>query len=212
MPALANVPGVARCVVTGTANGQACVNVFHVAKGTGGASPWTQVEIDKLATLIAAQFTTAFVPSIANHWSGDQVECVDLSSVLGLSGVATIAASGGGGSGTTMPQSAAACVTWKIPRHYRGGHPRTYVGPLATAAAESPVSLAATFVSNLRTRAIAFRNNINGDTTFGTLITLCTVHRTYQKQKLNEPQLSFPTSAEVDSRIDSQRRRLGPDR
>jgi len=197
-------------VITGNSNGQAIVNVLHVMKGALG-DPWNQTQINNLATLIELKWRTILMPRIAVSYSGDTVECTDLTNANGVVGVKALAGTGAG-SNTALPQSAAACITWKIARHYRGGHPRTYIGPLATTAIESPVSLASAYVASLQTDAGAFRLAVFNDTTVGTQLHLGTVHRTVGGATLSTPLFSEFTAESVDARIDSQRRRLGPDR
>jgi hypothetical protein len=211
MPALAPVVGVARVVVRGTANGQPIVNVFHVQNGSLPPIPYTAAGILALATAFGTTFAAQFATRLNQSYSGDEVTAQDLSSVTGRSAAValTLAASG---SGTTTPQSAAACITWKIDRHYRGGHPRTYIGPLPSAAFESPISLAPTYVTALQNAGTALRTFINTTPMDGTPQTLVCVHRQRDGVQLAVPDVSPITSCAVDSRIDSMRRRLGPDR
>lgn len=210
MPALQPVLGVARVSVQGTANGRQIVNVFHVRKGLGTAA-WGQTELDALAGVMNTQFATAFASSISNSYSGDSVECQDLSSLTGFFSQVASTTTGGAGS-TIAPASAASCVTWKIARHYRGGHPRTYIGPLAGGALETATSLTSAFVTALKTKATTFLTNINLSSPGGATVSLVTVHRTRDGDTLTPPEVSLIQGVEVDARIDSQRRRLGPDR
>jgi hypothetical protein len=208
VPALRPVPFVCRVSCRGTANGTAVVNVFH-AKFTGASM--SLADTTALANAFKGAYETHFVPRMSTGWSGDTVRCVDLTSPDGEE--ATVALGGTSvGSGTSIPASAACCITWKINRHYRGGHPRTYIGALPNTAIESPTSLAAAYVSAVSTAANAFRTAINGFTTGTHTFSLVAVHRYVNLAELETPITSAITSAVVDTRIDSQRRRLGPDR
>lgn len=208
MPALAQVPGVVRVSVRGTSQGQAIVNVFHV-KWSGGA--WDQASVTYAANLVKAAYETNFVPRLNGNYSGDNVRAVDLTATAGNE--ATVALGGSPGTVSTgVPQSAACCVTWRIQRHYRGGHPRTYLGPLGAAAIESPTSLAAAYVSTVTTSATTFLNSINAGTTGGNTMRLVAVHRQQNGAQLTVPLTSDVQSAVVDTRIDTMRRRLGRDR
>lgn len=151
------------------------------------------------------------MPLMNALYSGDSASATDLTSITGVMAIQPIVG-GGNHAGAFVPASAAACVTWRIPRHYRGGHPRTYIGPLGTQAIETPTSLAPAYLLLLQNAANAFLAAINGLTADGKLQILCSVHRQDQKQTLIPPQKSLITSAFCDARIDSQRRRLGKDR
>jgi hypothetical protein len=211
MPALLPVQGVARVVVRGTAQGQQCVNVFHFRNGAAGAPGFTQTGIQGLANKVATEYSALFRPLMNGNWSGDDVTATDLTSII--SPVASSVLTGTGGIvSATFPQSVAACITWLIPRHYRGGHPRTYIGPLGASSCESSVSFTSAFVASMTTAAQNFRANVFATPIDGQNMTLCTVHRTYNKGTLSPPVVSEITGAFVDSRIDTMRRRLGPDR
>lgn len=208
MPALANVPAVARVSVRGTASGQAIVNIFHL-KWTGGNIPAGSILY--MASLVETAYRTHLMPRLNGNYSGDTVRAVDLS--LSTGEEATVALSGTGGTTSSgVPQSAACCISWRINKHYRGGHPRTYLGPLFAAAIESPTSLAATYVAQVAAAAESFRTAINAGTTGGQTISLVAVHRYEGGVPLLVPQASPILAATVDTRIDTMRRRLGRDR
>src|SRR4029453_4305229 len=131
MAQLKPVQGVARIAVRGMANGRPIVNVFHMRKYTvpGGTSlPWTQSEMTTLAGFVNTQFKAKFESLLNTAYVGDTITAIDLTSQTGYEGSATNTTSGSG-AGAQVPQSACACITWKIARHYRGGHPRTSLGP-----------------------------------------------------------------------------------
>lgn len=211
MPALAPVTGVARVVCHGTANGNSVVNVFHINNGPGAGIAYTQTGINSLATSIAGLYRTRFMPLMNALYSGDEVTATDLSSPTGVVGTAVITTASGA-SGATIPASAACCVTWKILRHYRGGHPRTYIGPLGTAAFESPTSLASTFVTSMQSAASGFMSDVAALTIEARTQKLVCVHRQVDGVQLATPLVDTIIAAAIDSRIDSMRRRLGPDR
>jgi hypothetical protein len=213
VPALEPVPGVARVVVTGTSAGRTVANIFHFRRVAQMEESWSSTHLGLLVTDVEAVYKAQFGPCLGSSYSGDIVQAVDLTNVAGLSAEVANTTTGSGGTNTAMPQSIAACVSWKIIRHYRGGHPRTYLGPLPAAAIESPTTLAAAFVTKMQTNSQAFLTAIWAWSTGGANnVELVTVHRQYAKQKLNIPLVSKITGRTVDTRIDSQRRRLGPDR
>lgn len=213
MPALEPVPGVARVVISGTCAGQTIINVFHVQKGPSSGVPFSQADVDTLATGMDTAYKNNFANKMNSGYSGDLVEVTDLSSAT--SAVGSTANTGtGSGAGTTVPNSVASCISWRISRHYRGGHPRTYLGPPPATAIEGPTSFTPTWVTGLATSANAFRTAVNAIVLPSGAVNaiLVTVHRYQNKIKLTPPQVSGIVSGSADSRIDTMRRRLGPDR
>src|SRR3954468_10681536 len=202
MPALKPVTGTARVSCRGTSQGQAIVNVFHV-KTNGG--PMTQPDITYITSLASQAYETNFVPRLNGNWSGDSVRGVDLTTLTGLESTRALAGSPGAVT-LLIPQSAAACVTWKISRHYRGGHPRTYIGPLGAGVIDTPTSLAPAYITSLQASANAFLSAITAGTTGGKTMPLVAVPRWRDKQELHLPELSDITTAVVDARIDTMRR------
>ena len=89
MPALQPVPTVARCVLTGTADGVTIVNVWHVQKGSLGPS-FTQGEIDGLANQLGPLCLTRWATLLASAYTFRQMVCTDLSSATGVVGSANI--------------------------------------------------------------------------------------------------------------------------
>jgi hypothetical protein len=204
------VAGVARVSVVGTSAGVNIVNVFHVASVSGS---WSQLDVNALATGMRAAFVNRFLSSLSTSYLLNTVTATDLSSINGRTGTATGSTPGTGGTGTSVPNSLAVVVSWQIARHYRGGHPRTYLGALATAILLNQTTFTSTFVSSLQTNANSFLNDVpqivlpSGTTGF-----LVAVHRRLNGALLTPPQTSAITGAAVDNRLDTQRRRLGKDR
>jgi hypothetical protein len=211
MPAQLPVPGVARVTVTGTASGIPVVNVFHVRKTGGAVTPYTDAALDAIANLVGASWDSRIASFLNVAYTAGSTQSVDLGS--DISHVGFRANTGNGiSSGPHVPQSLCCCVSWKIARHYRGGHPRTYLGPLGDSAIQNNTSLSAGTVTTMGTAASNFRSDINSSSPDGTAIELCAVHRWRNSVKLTPPQTSPILSVSVDNRLDTQRRRLGPDR
>lgn len=114
------------------------------------------------------------------------------------------------------PASTSACISWKIPSHYRGGHPRTYLCGLGNEhGAPDGQSLSSAFQSAATAAAQSFHDELEGLGPIGGGIT--TVEHGIVSFVDNNAWRTPPifrriTQAVVDSRVDSQRRRLGPDR
>lgn len=210
--AQAPVAGVARVVFRGLAISQPIVNVMHVLNGGGPpGSPYTQSQIDQLATSMASLFLGNLVPLAGTDYTGLDCTATDLSSDLGLSAIAPMVGAGSG-TGATTPMSACVCISWKIGRHYRGGHPRTYIGPLASTSIASRTSFTTTFTNTANNGATAFRNAVNALILGGSTQKLVCVHRVQGGVQLADPLVDPIIGNSVDTRLDTQRRRLGRDR
>jgi hypothetical protein len=202
------VTGVVRVACRGTASGQGVVNVFHVRASNTGV---TQATVDAIAGGIKTAYESNFAARLQGLWSGDTVTAVDLSSNIGNSSVLALAGTPGPASPTT-PLSLACCITWKIPRHYRGGHPRTYIGPIASSFMETGNSWTSAFMVTMNTAAQAFLTAVNTIPGDGQTCELVSVHRVVEGVTIPTPIVVPIEGRAVDSRIDTQRRRLGRDR
>lgn len=219
MPALSPIVGVARCVAVGSVGGVACVNVFHV--GINPRAAYTQAQIDALATMLRAAFVTRFIPIIHTTYTLYDVTCTDLSSDLGVTGVKT-GSTAGTKAGVGMASNVAQCITWKIARHYRGGHPRTYLAPPDNSTVSNSNRWQSTHVTAAGNAADGFRTDMTAALPGPVSPELVCVHRykgwTLDVDKgkriptpLLVPLVDTITGNTFDGRIDSQRRRLGPD-
>jgi hypothetical protein len=208
MPALANVPGVARFVCTGVLDGINVANVMHVKGATGSA--WSQADMNTMGTQMGLKWIARLVPLVTNAYTFTGVQGQDLTSPVAFS--CNIAASQAGGKvGTRLPNSASCCITWKTAAHYRGGHARTYLPPTIASDLTVGTTLIGTYVTAVQAGAAGFLADINAVAVAGPP-TLGLVRRQVNKVTLTTP-LFYPyTDAVVDSRIDTQRRRLGKDR
>lgn len=210
--ALSPVAGVARVVFRGLAITQPIVNVMHVLNGGGPpGTPYTQGQIDQLVTSMSSLFIGNLVPLCNSQYVSVDCSATDLSSELGVSAVINTTGAGTG-SGVSTPNAAACCISWKIARHYRGGHPRTYMGPLAQLSISTGTTLSAAYITQANTAATAFRTAVNALVLSGSTQRLVCVHRIRDGVQLPEPLVDVITGNSVDSRIDTQRRRLGRDR
>jgi hypothetical protein len=211
MPTLAPVSSCIRATCQGSANGVQVANVFHLLATSGGTGPFSTADITGVATAVGTIYKARFQALLSANYSGVTVTAIDLTNDVGAGSTYTTAMVGSDG-GTTTPASAAACITWRIPRHYRGGHPRTYLGPLGSTAIGGPTNLAAGYVTALQTAATGFLTDCNAIVSGGIGFKLICVHRYRNGVILATPTVDLISSASVDNRIDSQRRRLGPDR
>lgn len=209
MPTLPFVPGVAKIVVKQYLAGVNMFNIFHADGGAG--TGWTATELAALATAVRNAWQTNFCIYQTNQSGLTEVTAIDLASDLGPQATVTSTTAG---SLTTaaLSSNAAACLSWKIARRYRGGHPRTYVGGGVVAQLSNPNTWTPLVVSSWITSGLALRTAINGVTTSAGNARMSTVHYYRNKALLAVPLVSEITGLTVDSRVDSQRRRLGVDR
>jgi hypothetical protein len=104
------------------------------------------------------------------------------------------------------------CITWPIDRHYRGGHPRTYLGPINTSNLENQTTFAAAWLATTLTSATSFRAAMNSMTLASGTPEMVAVHRVRDGAQLTVPLVSVIKNPQIDSRVDTMRRRLGRDR
>lgn len=122
---------------------------------------------------------------------------------------------GGASAGTDLSANVALCVSWQVQQHYRGGHPRNYFAGMRTTMAQDVQSWTPAQISTWHDAANNFNNQVNslanGEITGPRLGVVSFVLR---NQWRTPPVFRdfINGAAVVDSRIDSMRRRLGPDR
>ncbi len=209
MVALPFVPGCAKVVVKQTLAGVNVFNVFHVDGGAG--SGWSATELGALATAVRNAWVTNVIPLQNSALTLNNVDAFDLASDIGPQASA-VGSTVGTLAGSALPANAAICWSWTISRRYRGGHPRTYIGGLGTASVLNANTIVATQVTAHTNAAVALRAAINAVTTAAGTARLSTVHYRRNKILLTTPLVSPVNGVVVDSRLDSQRRRLGRDR
>lgn len=146
---------------------------------------------------------------MSQNITGFQLTGQDLTSVLGPEGAhgATVV---GGDTGTDLPLSASAVISWQAGRHYRGGHPRTYIYGLTVNSAADNRSISNAFGTSLDTLANDILSNLAGGTyTRSPAPTLVSVHRVQHGVILTTPLVDKITGHVIHPRLDTQRRRLG---
>lgn len=123
MPPLPVVPGALKVTLSWDIEHDTTLTVFHLAY-TGG--PPTSGNCTTMAAAIQADAITRFA-SLINTDSGiDACTVLDLSSDMGGEGTAG-AFSSGTRAGDELAPSTAVVVSKHVARHYRGGHPRSYL-------------------------------------------------------------------------------------
>jgi hypothetical protein len=203
--------GVLRVVFNGSLSGRPTANVMHWLRTSGVGSAYTQAQVDAVASGLRGAWVTNFNPrQSSNDWVLGTVTTQDLTSNVGLMGQLA-GSSAGTRPGISLPANVALCVSWRVAIHYRGGHPRTYIGGLVQADQFDTTSWATASTASMLTAANGFLTAAN--TTFGGVTGQLVLLSRVTGGQVMVPPATYPiTGAVIDTRIDSMRRRLGKDR
>lgn len=211
MPPLPALPGAVRIRIEQSMAGVNLQQVQHAVR-TGAQVPWTQADVDQLAGNVRAAWVNNFLPLQVTALTLGSVVVEDLSGPLGPVAQAT-GSDPGTDVGAPLSSNAAACISWTISRRYRGGHPRMYVGGIAQTRLQDSNTWLPAFVTAVDAASEAFRTAVNATVLAGGgNAQLAVVHYRQNLVPLDPPLSSVISGAVVDTRVDSQRRRLGKDR
>jgi hypothetical protein len=154
MPPRPLVPNVAQVVVSGKIGGTYnWVNKLFVRYS--GAAP-IGLDLDSYAAGLMADWIANLTPLQALNNTIEEIEVTDLSSIIGAVGVSA-GTTNGTLAGDKLPGDAAALVSYKIARHYRGGHPRTYLVVGDATKLTTPYSWTGLFVTGIEAAWASFQ-------------------------------------------------------
>lgn len=119
-----------------------------------------------LATDIAGFWNTSIMSAINPDWTNVEIDVLDITTPLGLSGSWT-GSNAGTESGTPMPAQTAMNIEFGIARRYRGGKPRFYLPPSSQTNAASDVAWDQTFINQVATNVGTVMSNIEALTIGG---------------------------------------------
>jgi len=209
MPPLNPVPHTLRVVFNGTYGAAKWANVMHVDY-TGPTLPNTS-DLNTVATNLFGYYQSDFMPLVSGSATLLGCTVTDLNSSSGAVGFHAGSAAGGRGTGSNMSSNVALCLSWKQVIRYRGGHPRTYLCGMEGNDLTDTDHFNATYVGLAKTAMSAFLANVNGMATPSTFVPY---RLGYVKYVANKVVLTNPTflpfvGYDVNSRVDTQRRRLG---
>lgn len=119
-----------------------------------GSAP-TGANCVTLATDIAAAWATDIAPLMTAEWALQEVDVLDIASETGLSG-SWSGTNGGTRGGTGLPYQCASNIEYDITQRYRGGKPRIFLPPGATADLADPGHYSTGFVASLNSGFGAF--------------------------------------------------------
>jgi hypothetical protein len=200
------VGGLTKFVVKGSFGGRPIANIFHTNGSPAGG--WSVPDLTAAATALQTSYKNHFMPQLANGYALQETDAFDLGSTLG--NAVTVPGSGSGGdiSSGNLPNNVAACLTWHIARHYRGGHPRTYFGGFKMDVLASTTTFTGTFTAAMTAAAAAFISDIAAIGPPGSPVLAC-VHYVTATSPWRTPVVDTITAGSMNPRVDSQRRRLG---
>lgn len=213
MPPLLPVPSTLRMRLNGTYQGQPWVAIQHW-KYQGGVP--NAVGLQAICNSFVTHWLTNIAPICHTTVGLTTVEGWDLATADGAYAISTSPGGSGTLIGTALPVSAAAVVTWKVQYRWRGGHPRTYWPAGDTSKLSNGRSWLQAFQTSMATANSGFLSGVNSIVSGSLSGHLVCVRREHTLpdgtlEKFDPPLVLDVIGSLVDSRLDSQRRRLGPD-
>lgn len=213
-------PGVAQLRFAGKIGGNSWACILHWNAGV--AAPWTQSQVDSLATTAHSAYNTNLTPLFTNQVVLNEIQAVDLSDQVQRENTIEGLTEVGGQTGVAPTLAACLMINLHIGARYRGGHPRVYWPPGPnTDTSDADTWQAGTvtamdnafgsFQSAIRTALVSAGLANNG---------LCAPRYSYQyvdntaKKRYDKVRQSFlgpfPVSSwNTSNQIRTQRRRLG---
>lgn len=174
MPALPVVPNVIKLAVNWHVDGDASAMTVHYFRYSSGAP--SAADLSTFAAAAVANGSTAFIATCNDSVGMFAATARDLASATGNESTAGTPWVGTRGTALTAP-GAAVVVSHSISRHYRGGHPRSYL-PCGVSADIATTGLWTTgLVSAVDTAWGTWAAAMTG--TFGSLVTTAIVNVSY---------------------------------
>lgn len=179
-----------------------------------GSGVITTTELNALAAACRAKYATRFLPLLRTEVELQNTQVVLYSAGDALEGHDGTIVTGGHSTGARLPANVACCVSWPIAPVYRGGHARSYLTGLTSDQVAAVNTFDATFLTTLRAAANSFHTDLEAITGISSSITTIEhgVVSFVRAGAWRTPPVFYRiTGAAVDGRVDTQRRRLGPD-
>jgi hypothetical protein len=215
MPPLKPVNQVIQFMTGGSYQNQPWVNVYHWEYS--GGTP-TQANMTELCNDLLTAWDVHLGTQHHTSVTLNTVRAVDLSSPDAPQGANTNAGVAGDLSvGTALPVNVACVASWLTNYRWRGGHPRTYYPCGSSNSVQNGNSWTTVALTNFRVQIAAFMSAFNGITA-GSISGHMVCVRRWQTMVKGQPPVELDpplvlpiVGVVVDSRLDSQRRRLGRD-
>lgn len=212
MAKLGPLPDVANTLkyrLIGQQAGSPWVNVGHIFF-TGAAM--TQSDVNTIATTLRTSWGTRFASLFTTTSSLTTVEITDLTNRNSFIGTDTTTVNGT--DATAIGSLAvAACLSLKVNKRYRGGHPRMYLAGVNATVYTNGKTWTGTRQTAYQTAGRGWLSDINAMTTGSRTYQLCAVSYFQTVGGLpaykSPPQIYVVTDIVMHSRVDTMRRRLG---
>ena len=199
-----------RVAYSGLYNASRWANVLHVEIVKTGVP--TTTELTSIATSMALAYETRFLPLLNLDLFLTNVDCLYQIDNDSIHPIHLTRTSRGVVANPKMPAQVACCISWQITNYYRGGKPRTYLSGVPQTAAATEARFTSTFANAVNSAAIAYLADVNAIAPVGISdVNLGTVSYVRNKQWRSPPVFYPYQTANVDIRMDTIRRRLGPD-
>jgi hypothetical protein len=160
-------------------------NRFYLRYASG---PATGADCASLAADIAADWNTNLAPIIDGAYSLNEVDVLDISTDVGLSGQWT-GAHAGTKAGSSLSANACTNVEFGIARRYRGGKPRIYLPPSTSGDLAGVTKWSGAFVTAASAAVAAFFTAVEAHT-LGSISALRHVNLSYYSSFKNVPNTS----------------------
>lgn len=200
--------GTARLILQGLSQTHpwAAIQWLNITAG----SP-AQADLQSIVGSISSSWNTNFGPQVTAQTSLSSVEAV-WTPTAGTEILATDSTVHTGTLSATVVADASACfvLNWRLNAYYRGGHPRTFLPGVYTAAVTNGSDVVSGYASSLQTSAAAFLTAVNA-LTHGSIsaVQLGTVSFQSGNAWRTPPIFRAFTGVGVGSKIGTQRRRIG---
>lgn len=184
-------------------------NVYHCIASAAG--PYSGLDLHAAASTFYDLWTTQFMAVLSDELSATACIAKDLSVVDGAEATfVPLAPVIGASHSPSLPASTALVTSWKEAISYKGGHPRSYFAGIPNTQTSDPQHVTSDLRTTLQAAANAFISAVAAAAWPALMegLILGTVHYLRNKIVLAPPEFQPFLSALVDSRIDSQRRRL----
>lgn len=215
MPPLKPVNQVIQFMTGGSYQNQPWVNVYHWEYS--GGTP-TQANMTELCNDLLTAWDVNLSGSHSTTVSLNTVRAIDLSAPDAPQGAnSNPGIVGDLITGTPLPVSVACVASWLTNYRWRGGHPRTYFPAGTTFSTQNGNSWTTAALTGFRVQISQFMSAFNGITAGAVSGHMVCVRR-WQTQVKGQPPVELDpplvlpiVGVVVDSRLDTQRRRLGRD-
>jgi len=207
VPALPDANKVLKVQFLGTYGTAPWANVMHM-RYTGSAP--TNSECNTIATDLANIYWNDFKAELSSDVHLTDAVVTDLTSSTAAVGTFTGDLQMTGTNADNMNAGVAICLSWKIHRRYRGGHPRTYLTGMESSKLTNTQHFDGTYVASVLSDASDFLTDMNAYVQ-GAVdpFELGSVSYYFEKALRATPVFDPFLDVDVDARVDSQRRRNG---